>query len=373
MPCKILKKDVQDIIASNIVQQTWFWAKIKDRQGFSPIAFEYQATDDLFFPASFGGKNIQDDILVLIRYINDTHCFAYVPYGPEGEPDFENQGVFLEELSEVLREYLPPNCILIRYDLPWENQWANEEDFFNDQGDWIGPPSFKNQEFRVNFNTHNWNLMKSPSDNLPSNTIFLDLEQSKESLLQKMKPKTRYNIRFSEKKGVRVKSYGMEKLDEWYKLYRETAFRNNFILHPKENFRTFLEKQQNDREDVDIRLLMADYEGEYLAAMFLTLSNKRGTYLYGASSGSKRNLMATYAVQWEGIRLAHRAGCEEYDMFGAAPNSNPGHPLFGLYRFKRGFGGDLYHRMGCWDYPLDKEQYMAFRAQEVKNQGYHIN
>jgi len=81
--------------------------------------------------------------------------------------------------------------------------------------------------------------------------------------------------------------------------------------------------------------------------------------------------MATYAVQWEAIRMAQKNGCEEYDMFGTAPNSNPSHPLYGLNRFKLGFGGHLYHRMGCWDYPLDKQQYRTFRAQEVNNQSYH--
>jgi lipid II:glycine glycyltransferase (peptidoglycan interpeptide bridge formation enzyme) len=105
--------------------------------------------------------------------------------------------------------------------------------------------------------------------------------------------------------------------------------------------------------------------------MFLVLSKKRGTYMYGASSGIKRNLMATYAVQWEGIRLAQQAGCEEYDMFGTAPNPTSSHPMYGLYRFKSGFGGEMYHRMGCWDYPLDQEQYRAFRAQEINFQGYH--
>jgi lipid II:glycine glycyltransferase (peptidoglycan interpeptide bridge formation enzyme) len=172
---------------------------------------------------------------------------------------------------------------------------------------------------------------------------------------------------------VQVKSYGMEMLETWYALYSETSARNGITLHPKGNFYKFLEAQKQADDDIDTHLLMADYDGEYLAAMFLVLSKKRGTYLYGASSANRRNLMATYAVQWEGIRLAQEAGCEEYDMFGAAPNANSGHPLHGLYRFKSGFGGYFYHRMGCWDYPLNQPQYNSFRAQEVNNQGYHVN
>lgn len=371
MYCKIEGKDLQDIVTTNIVQQSSFWGKIKNRQGFEPVAFEYNVSDDLLFPASSGKKLIQDDLLVLLRYVDSKHCIAYIPYGPEEEPADENQGVFLEELSEVLRPYLPKSCILIRYDLPWENQWAHDDDFFDSSGNWLGPPSHQSQEFRVNFNTRNWNLVKSPSDNLPSNTIFLDLAQGEEALLQKMKPKTRYNIRLSARKGINVNSYGTDMLSTWYELYKETSARNGITLHPKENFYTFFEMQQN--EDVDTRLLMADHEGDFLAAMFLVLSKKRGTYMYGASSGNKRNLMAAYAVQWEGIRLAQQAGCEEYDMFGAAPNPNSSHPMYGLYRFKSGFGGEMIHRMGCWDYPLNKEQYQAFRAQEINFQGYHTN
>jgi len=60
-------------------------------------------------------------------------------------------------------------------------------------------------------------------------------------------------------------------------------------------------------------------------------------------------------------------------MFGAAPNPNSSHPMYGLYRFKSGFGGQMFHRMGCWDYPLDEEQYRVFRAQEINNQSYHTN
>ncbi|MNV56703.1 FemAB family protein [compost metagenome] len=82
--------------------------------------------------------------------------------------------------------------------------------------------------------------------------------------------------------------------------------------------------------------------------------------------------MATYALQWEAMKIAKNKGCIEYDMFGVAPNPDPSHPLHGLYKFKTGFGGELYHRMGCWDYPLDTEQYHRFIATEMQSQGYHL-
>lgn len=82
--------------------------------------------------------------------------------------------------------------------------------------------------------------------------------------------------------------------------------------------------------------------------------------------------MATYALQWRAIQEAKAAGCLEYDLFGVSPSADPSHPLYGLYRFKRGFGGELYHRMGCWDYPLDENDYESCAAAEMNSQGYHL-
>ena len=105
--------------------------------------------------------------------------------------------------------------------------------------------------------------------------------------------------------------------------------------------------------------------------MFLVLSAHRATYLYGASSSSMRNLMPTYALQWKAMLIAKKCDCTEYDMFGVSPNPDPSHPMYGLYRFKQGFGGEIFHQLGCWDYPIDDEKYNYFVAKEMGMQGYY--
>ena len=45
--------------------------------------------------------------------------------------------------------------------------------------------------------------------------------------------------------------------------------------------------------------------------------------------------------------------------------------MHGLYRFKSGFGGRMVHRQGCWDYPLDEQQYQVFAGREAADGGYH--
>ncbi len=365
MFCKIETKEIEEIESTNILPQTGYWAKVKENQGLISNGFELTVSKDILNPLNSSNQSINDDLLVFIRYLDCKNCFAYVPYGPKVEPKYENQGVFLEELSENLRGFLPANCVFIRYDLMWENQWAHEENYFDSNGNWLAPPDDQTQELRVNFNTHNWNLKKSPVDILPKNTFFIDLKKDEKEILGKMRFNTRYNIKKSIKTGVKVNEYGIEDLDIWYQLYCDTFLRKNLKLHPKMYFANLLKQQNNAaNKDVKISLLMADFEGEFLSSMFLALSHKRGIYLFGASSSEKMHLGASYALQWEAIRRAKNCGCYEYDMFGCAPNLNVNHPLHGVHVYKKGFGGNIYHRMGCWDYPFMKNEYNLIVAQE---------
>ncbi|MGM9712534.1 MAG: lipid II:glycine glycyltransferase FemX [Prevotella sp.] len=187
-----------------------------------------------------------------------------------------------------------------------------------------------------------------------------------------MRPKTRYNIRLAMRKGINVRQAGVEGLATWYGLYVETAMRNRLYPNDISYFQSmFASKIGYTGKGVSVFLLIAYHDDTPLAAMFLVVSAHRATYLYGASSSSMRHLMPTYALQWEAMRLAKAAGCKEYDMFGVAPCPDPSHPMYGLYKFKNGFGGEIYHQLGCWDYPLDKEQYDILLAREMTMHGYY--
>lgn len=359
----VFRKDIKLLYETPIVQQTAFWSAVKNKLGSFPVAVNFRYA-----------KTITSDLLVLIQPLDEIYTIAYVPYGPELQPDEASQGPFLEELSECLRSFLPKNCITIRYDLCWESYWAKDNSHFSSQGDWLGEPSVNAQEFRFNCNTVKWNFKKAHFNILPSSTIYLNLNVGKENMLDGMKPKTRYNIRLAHKKGVNVRVTGIENLGIWYDLYRDTAIRNNIFLNDIIYFETVLStKVDNSLSPAEVMLLVAEWDGIPLAAMFLIISGTRGSYLYGASSSEHRNLMATYALQWEAIRISKEKGCTEYDMFGISPGPDPSHPLYGLYKFKTGFGGKLYHSLGCWDYPLINDKYNEFRSSELLSRGFHLD
>lgn len=355
------KKHRQELLSTPIVQQTAFWSDVKKNLGMESLAFDFTVTNE---------KKVSSDVHVLIRPVSRDSSIAYVPYGPEYEPSPEEQGVFLEELSECIREFLPENCLGIRYDLFWESVWANDEDHY-ENSIWLGPPAKEFQEIRFNFNTVKWNLRKSSTNNLPSSTVFLDLTKDLASIKLDMKAKTRYNTELSLRRGVCVTE--SDDLTTWYDLYSETARRNRLYLHSIDYFRTVLNIHSKNMQSAEVILLVAMHEKEPLAAMFLVISGSRATYLYGASSSQKRNLMAPYALQWRAVMIAKEKGCTEYDMFGVSPQPDPSHPLYGLYRFKTGFGGELYHTSGCWDYPFNEQDYNLFSLSEMNSQGYHIN
>ncbi len=356
-----------------VLQQTSFWSQFKRKQGLAARSFDIRAQADNLVSSSCGLCTVEDDLLLLLQEIGHGYTIGYVPYGPTLEPSEENQGPFLEELSESLRQHLDRSCIMLRYDLLWESLWAKDDSRFSGD-DWFGPPEKRTQEIRLNFNTSYWNLRKANTDMLPKDTFFIDLACSREKILERMKSKTRYNIRLARRRGVRVRKAAMDDLDAWYVLYRETCARNGLFLHDFDHFRMILFTDAEDTPSpAEVELLVAEKDSTPLAALFLVYSAKRATYLYGASSSSNRHLMAPYLLQWEAILRARKRGCVEYDMFGGAPNSDPAHPMHGLYRFKSGFGGDPFHRMGCWDYPLNQEKYEAFLAMEMKSQGYYLS
>lgn len=328
MITEVCRKHSDELFRTSIIQQTSFWSNVKNRMGFETLAINFKYGE------------IDSDILVVIQSIDIDRAIAYVPYGPEITPPEEERGAFLEELSECLRSFLPLNCVAIKYDLCWESFWET-------------PPSAFAQEFRMNFNSIYSNFQKCTSNILPSNTVYVELDTTPEGILNRMKPKTRYNILLSERRGVEVKEYGPEFLDTWYSLYCETCIRNGLVIHDRGYFDTILTTNASETESpAEVRLLAALHDGKPLAALFLVITGRRGSYLYGASTSQDRGLMAPYALQWRAMMISKEKGCNEYDMFGIAPKADPAHPMYGLYRFKSGFGGEIYRTMGCWDYIL---------------------
>jgi lipid II:glycine glycyltransferase (peptidoglycan interpeptide bridge formation enzyme) len=108
------------------------------------------------------------------------------------------------------------------------------------------------------------------------------------------------------------------------------------------------------------RLLLAEVEGEVVAGLMLFLFGRTAWYMYGASSDRQRQLMPSHLLQWEAIQVARRLGCTRYDMWGAPDRFDEDDSMWGVYRFKTGFGGETVRGIGAFDYPPSARLYWAY-------------
>ncbi len=179
----------------------------------------------------------------------------------------------------------------------------------------------------------------------PPRTIVISIKEDEETILARMKPKCRYNIRLAEKKGITVRPW--DDIAAFHEMMTVTGGRDNFGVHSKEYYQRAYELFHPKGI---CELLVAEFEGKPLASLMVFASGKRAWYVYGASNDQERNRMPTYLLQWEAIRWAKARGCEEYDLWGV-PDENEDvlegqfesrhDGLWGVYRFKRGFGGEV--------------------------------
>ena len=191
----------------------------------------------------------------------------------------------------------------------------------------------------------NYQLRLSPHNIQPPRTIVIDIRLTEDEILARMKQKCRYNIRLAEKKGVTVRVWN--DIESFHKMMTITGGRDGFGVHTLEYYQRVYELFHPTGA---CDLLVAEYAGKPLAALMVFARGGRAWYVYGASNDEERNRMPTYLLQWEAIRWAKARGCEEYDLWGT-PDENEDvleanfesrhDGLWGVYRFKRGFGGQL--------------------------------
>jgi lipid II:glycine glycyltransferase (peptidoglycan interpeptide bridge formation enzyme) len=201
------------------------------------------------------------------------------------------------------------------------------------------------------------------------NTVLIDLTLSQEELLARMKQKTRYNIRLSEKKGVALRIGTPEDFGLLYRMYAETSLRDGFVIRDEEYYKTvwttFMANAQSPVSDLQslnsqitnpqfpipsAEALIAEVNHEPVAAIFVFYFAGRAYYVYGMSRDVHREKMPSYLLQWEAMRRAKARGCSVYDLWGAPDKFDESDSMWSVYRFKEGLGGKVVRTLGAWDF-----------------------
>jgi peptidoglycan pentaglycine glycine transferase (the first glycine) len=263
---------------------------------------------------------------ILIRHILPGITFGYIPKGPLGE----NQQLLWPEIDTICRKY---KCAFVKVE---PDGWMS-----------VSPWNIDNETMK------RLNLVSGQHNIQPQSTLVVDIYSEESQILARMKQKTRYNINLALKKNVIVKSYN--DLTTFYNLMEVTSQRDRFGIHSL----AYYQRAYDLFRPRDMcQLLVAEYEGQAISALMVFSMGKRAWYFYGASSDLHRDKMPNYLLQWEAMRWAKSQGCTEYDLWGV-PNadqqtleanfSSRHDGLWGVYRFKRGFGGELKRSLGSLD------------------------
>ncbi len=316
--------------------QTWEWAQVKSKYGWQPMPFTWQ-----------GDSGVTAAAMVLKRAIpvggfGRKMCVLYVPKGPLlGWDGAALRTRVLDDLQALARRQ---GAIFIKID---PDAWLgtgvpNSADETEDSG---------GQALRFDLSRRRW--VFSQDQIQFRNTVLIDLSASEAEILMRMKQKTRYNVRLAEKKGVTVRSGGLADLPLLYRMYAETSLRDDFAIRDEGYYRMVWQAfmQTSDREQGPYaEPLIAEVDGEAVAAIFVFAFGGRAYYLYGMSRQAHREKMPNHLLQWDAMKRAKAAGCRVYDLWGAPDAFEESDSMWGVYRFKEGLGGVFYRGLGAWDY-----------------------
>ena len=140
-----------------------------------------------------------------------------------------------------------------------------------------------------------------------------------------------------------------------YRMYAETSVRDGFVIRDQAYYQTVWKTFEHSSA-----ALIAELDGEAVAAVYLFHFGGRAYYIYGMSREAQRDKMPNYMLQFEAMRWAREQGCRVYDLWGAPDEFNESDSLWGVFRFKEGLGGDVRRTLGAWDYAPNRLWYLAY-------------
>lgn len=217
-------------------------------------------------------------------------------------------------------------------------------------------------------------------------------------IMKNMKPNTRNCIKRTFKNGINIRELDFDELNVFYKITNETSerkgfanksleyYQNMYKLFKPENEVKFLVAELNtkeykknlelqlENEELILKSIKDNTSGKYKeqeiklksiqknlnetdglikkgdilvlsAAMFIMYGNEV-IYLSSGNYQEYFNFFAQYRIQYEMIKYATENNYKIYNFYGISGNFNSDDKRFGVYEFKRGFGGEVVELIG---------------------------
>lgn len=303
--------------------QSLKWPKLKTNWGW-----------DAVISRGSDGK-IRGTCLLLIKEIRGMGTsFLYAPRGPVFDYDdaetFEDLFAGIKQLGKKYKSY----------------QFMCDP--FFEEGDEKRSEFLKSRGF-----THTEHCAPFTTVQVRENYMIRGIKgMTPDELMATFKPDWRNRVHKAPKKGVYCKLCGTEALDDFYPIAVDTGVRDGFTVRSKEYFNRFISAFGED----ECRLFMCYVEEDGkeipLSGAVTTRYAGKTVYVYGASANHHRNLYPNYLMQWTMMNWALEAGCDTYDFGGIPYYDDESNSAYGVYKFKKGFNGEVVTFAGEYYYTL---------------------
>lgn len=312
------------------ILQSWQWGELKSRYGWQAqrLAWETEAAAQVLTRSALRG---------MVKVM-------YVPRGPV--LDWGNTALRAQVLEDLQTLARRERAIVLKLDpeVPLATGLPGNETAHS-----VGAA------LKAELTARGWRF--SPDQIQLRNTVTLNLTHTEDDLLAAMKQKTRYNLRLAAKKGVRVRAGTSADFDLLYRLYAETSVRDGFVIRSAEYYKdvwgTLLKAGL-------AQPLIAEVDNESVGGVVLFKFGGTAWYFYGMSRDAHREKMPNYLLQWEAIRWARAQGCHTYDFWGAPDEFIESDSMWGVWKFKEGFGGQIVRGFGAWDFAPSPMHYKLY-------------
>ncbi|MFT3952683.1 MAG: peptidoglycan bridge formation glycyltransferase FemA/FemB family protein [Oscillospiraceae bacterium] len=292
--------------ANGCFMQSLKWARVKPDWGHEAVLVRNAA-----------GVPVAAALILIKKVPLLKTCLFYLPHGPVW--DYGDAAAFnavIAEVRKLARSYHAYRCIL---------------DPFITEGDTAVIDAVRAAGFSFKADAAELTTVQ------PRNNYMLFLRgRSEEQVFAAFHGKWRYNIRVALRHSVECRVCGKEALDDFCRLMEETGQRDGFAVRSKAYFARML-----DELGAHCRLFMCYHGDEALSGAITTQYAGKTCYVYGASSNEHRDKMPNYLMQWTMIRWAIESGGEVYDFQGIPFYTDENHANYGVYRFKKGFSGEV--------------------------------
>jgi len=306
--------------------QTWEWGEFEKKTGYEIIRL-----------GIFEKKSLKT-IALVIKIKAKRGNFLFIPHGPIFQSTINNKQIAIKPIITQLLNYLISlakyeNYSFIRIAPSLENTPENQQ-LFSELG------------FR-----------KAPIYMHAERLWVLDLNKSEDELLNEMRKTTRYLVKRAVRDGVIIEKRTDQKaIDDFWKIYEETAKRENFVPFSRD----FIKKEFEAFHKTGNTLFLFGkvHPTGVLASALIIFTKSTAFYHQGASIHTK--IPVTYLLQWEAIKEAKRRGCLFYNFWGILQEGRTPKNWQGLTLFKTGFCGKQIDYLPTQDFIISPKYYLTY-------------